>query len=113
MVLVVERDPHVRELQEYFLADAGYEVLFADTGEEALEKTRALRPDVLVTEVLVPKLDGLALTRAVRADEAVRDTKVVTLSFLAAADRAAEAGADAFLLKAALRRPTGRHRPAA
>ena len=99
VILVVERDPHVRELEEFFLTEAGFEVRFADSGEEALELVRELRPSVIVTEVLVPGLDGLELTRRVRADESLRGVKVVTLSFLAAAERAAEAGADAFLLK--------------
>lgn len=99
MLLCVERDPHVRELQRFFLTEAGYRVTFADDGLEALELIRKLRPAVVITEILIPKLDGLALCRRVKSDEPIRDTVVVVLSLLAAGDRARAAGADAFLNK--------------
>lgn len=99
IILVVERDPHVRELEEFFLREAGFDVRFAESGDDALELIQHLRPPVVVTEILVPGLDGLTLTRLVREDQSLDRVKVVALSFLAAADRAAEAGADAFLLK--------------
>src|SRR4051812_22696668 len=62
-ILVVERDPHVRGLAAQFLAGAGYGVEVASDGEEALARARTLKPDLVVCEILVPKLDGLALCR--------------------------------------------------
>jgi len=85
---VVERDPHIRELEQHFLHQAGFSVEFADDGAAALEKAREVVPDILVTEILVPALDGLALCRRLKADPRTRDVA-----------RAREAGADAFLLK--------------
>jgi two-component system response regulator MprA len=99
IILVVERDPHVRELEKYFLDEAGFAVEFAADGVAALERTRALRPNIVITEVLVPKLDGLALTRAIKADPDLRGTVVLVFSILAVQGRATEAGADAFLMK--------------
>jgi DNA-binding response OmpR family regulator len=99
IILVVERDPHVRDLEEYFLNEAGYDVEFALDGVEALARARAILPRIIVTEILVPKLDGLALCRAVKEDTALRDTAVLVFSILAAEARAREAGADAFLMK--------------
>ena len=99
IILVVERDPHVRELEKYFLDEAGFAVEFAVDGVAALERTRALRPHIVITEVLVPKLDGLALTRAIKADPGLRGTVVLVFSILAVHGRATEAGADAFLMK--------------
>lgn len=99
IILVVERDPHVRELELHFLDQAGYAVEFAADGNAALEKVRENVPDILVTEILVPALDGLALCRRLKADARTRDVAVLVFSILSAADRAREAGADAFLLK--------------
>lgn len=99
LILVVERDPHVRELESYFLNEAGFSVEFAGDGLAALERARELRPDIIITEVLVPKLDGLALCRAVKRDAELRLTVILIFSILSVESRAREAGADAFLRK--------------
>src|SRR5512140_518219 len=99
IILVVERDPHVRDLETYFLNEAGFGVEFAADGEAALAMAREMKPDIIITEVLVPKLDGLALCRAVRQEAALKHTVVLIFSILAAHSRAREAGADAFLMK--------------
>jgi DNA-binding response OmpR family regulator len=99
IILVVERDPHIRELESYFLNEAGFTVDFAADGLAALERARELRPDIIITEVLVPKLDGLALCRTVKSDPALRHIVMLVFSILAVQSRANEAGADAFLIK--------------
>lgn len=99
LVLVVERDPHVRELEAHFLEKAGFEVGFAADGHAALAHARERLPDIVITEILVPKLDGLALCRQLKADALTKDISVLVFSILAASSRAAEAGADAFLMK--------------
>lgn len=99
LVLVVERDPHVRELEAHFLERAGFSIEFATDGKSALAQARALLPDVMITEILVPKLDGLALCRELKADPATASISVLVFSILAASGRAMEAGADAFLTK--------------
>jgi two-component system response regulator MprA len=96
---VVERDPHVRNLEAFFLNEAGFSVQFADNGLAALDLARSSIPAIIVTEILVPKLDGLALCRAVKADPSLEHTSVLVFSILAASARAREAGADAFLMK--------------
>jgi two-component system response regulator MprA len=99
LVLVVERDPNVRELESFFLNEAGYSVDFVEDGVAALALARERKPAIIVTEIMVPRLDGLALCRAVKQDDALSDTVVLIFSILAAHSRAREAGADAFLLK--------------
>jgi two-component system response regulator MprA len=99
IILVVDRDPHVRELEAHFLERAGFSVAFALDGHSALEQALKAVPEIVVTEILVPKLDGLALCRRLKADPRTRDVTVLVFSILAAAGRAREAGADAFLLK--------------
>src|SRR5256885_5837094 len=99
IILVVDRDPHVRELESHFLQKAGYSVAFEQSGDEALEQARKNLPAIIITEILVPVLDGLALCRRLKEDPRTRDIAVLVFSILAAAGRAKEAGADAFLLK--------------
>lgn len=99
LVLVVERDPHIRELEAHFLHEAGYTVEFVSDGRAALEQARQLMPDIIVTEILVPKLDGLTLCRQLKAEPATRGIAILVFSILAASARAREAGADAFLMK--------------
>jgi DNA-binding response OmpR family regulator len=99
MLLVVERDPHVRELEQFFLAEAGYDVHFVEDGYAALDLARELKPEIIVTEVIVPKLDGLALCRRIKSDDEFRGTLVVVFSLLSVEQRAREAGADAILMK--------------
>lgn len=105
LILVVERDPHVRELEAYFLNEAGYAVEFTGDGEVALKRAQELRPAIIVTEVLVPGLDGLALCRRLKQDPDTKDIMVLIFSILAAGARARDAGADAFLMK-----PLAEHR---
>jgi two-component system response regulator MprA len=99
LILAIERDPHIRELETYFLNEAGYEVEFAEDGLSALARAREVHPRIMITEILVPKLDGLALCRRIKEDPVTCDIAVLVFSILAAADRAREAGADAFLRK--------------
>ncbi len=99
LILIAERDQQVRKLQEYFLAEAGFEVTFADDGEAAFERARVTIPALVVTEILIPKLDGLSLCRRVREDPDTRDIPLLVFTILAAEVRALEAGANAFLRK--------------
>lgn len=99
MVLIAERDRNVRKLQQFFLERAGYGVEFADDGQDALDRALLAPPSLVVTEILLPRVDGLALCRRLRDDPRTRDVPVIVFSILAAAGRAEEAGATAFLRK--------------
>jgi CheY-like chemotaxis protein len=99
IILIAERDANVRELQLLFLNRAGYGVEFADDGQMALDHARVIDPALIVTEILIPKIDGLTLCRRIRDDVALRDVPVLVFSILAAGTRAREAGATAFLRK--------------
>lgn len=105
LILCVERDPHIRELETYFLDQAGFVVHFAEDGAQALELARSLKPAIVITEILVPGLDGLALCQRLKTTPETRNIPVVIFSLLAAEARAREAGAEAFL-----RKPLAEHR---
>lgn len=98
-ILIVERDRVVRELQAHFLAEAGFEVEFVDDGQAALDRVAVSLPSLIVTEIMIPKVDGLTLCRRLRDDPRTRDVPIVVFSILAAAARADDAGASAYLRK--------------
>ena len=101
-VLVVDDTTVVRELERSILEEAGYRVRTAGDGHEALAALAGELPDLVVTDVDMPNLDGLELTRAIRADRTLAGLPVVVVTSKAAeADRlrAMEAGADAYLRK--------------
>ena len=99
MVLIAERDRVVRDLESYALEQAGFRVEFADDGKEALARVRLSRPALLITEILLPRMDGLTLCRQLREDASTRDVPVIVFSVLSAQARAEEAGANAYLRK--------------
>ena len=99
MILIAERDQIVRELQLHFLSAAGFSVDFVDDGQAALDRVSVSKPAAIVTEIMIPKVDGLTLCRRLRQDPLTSHIPVIVFSILAAAARAEEAGARAFLRK--------------
>ena len=97
-IVLVERDRYVCDLVMLFLKRVGFEVEIAESGYIGLARVRHLERAIVITEILVPALDGLALCRQIKGDPALR-VGVIVLSMLSAAERANQAGADAFLLK--------------
>ena len=102
-LFLVDRDPHVRRLLQQFVSDA-YAVEFFDSGAAAFDRARRSPPCALVTEILVPGLDGLSLCRSLKAHPSTEHVPVLVFSMLAADERARQAGADAFLAKPIERR---------
>jgi DNA-binding response OmpR family regulator len=101
-VVVAEDSPTEAACLEFLLSKNGYAVVIAQDGEEALQVVRANPPDILVSDVVMPKLDGYVLCEAVKADAATARVPVVLLTGLVDPDarsRGMESGADAFLLK--------------
>ena len=99
-ILLVDDDPGVRESLRRSLVFNGYEVALATDGASALAQVAASRPDALVIDVMMPRLDGLEATRALRA--AGNDIPVLVLTAReSVADRVAglDAGADDYLTK--------------
>jgi CheY-like chemotaxis protein len=99
LILVVERDPHITKLERFFLEQAGFRVEFVDDGVKGMERARVLQPQILITEIILPGIDGLAVCRSLKSDPETKDIPVLVFSILAAEERAREAGADAFLRK--------------
>jgi len=101
-VLVIDDEgPYSRVVAEV-LAMKGFRVRTAAHGPSGLFAAKRDQPDLILLDIMMPEMDGLAVVRKIRAEPALSQTPVVVISALAAAEdrRAAlEAGADAFLAK--------------
>jgi DNA-binding response OmpR family regulator len=98
-VFIVDKDVHLRKLLVEFLADLNCRLHFFDDGYSALDAARRHPPTLIITEVLVPRLDGLTLCRLIKGDPTLASVKVLVLSFLSAEDRALLSQADEFIKK--------------
>jgi two-component system cell cycle response regulator DivK len=101
-ILVVEDDPQNLYLTRYLLEQAGHEVDVAHDGEEAIEKARELAPDLILMDLLLPRLDGLESTRRILHSPGLEDVTVVALSAYSMTgdrDRAVQAGCRGHIAK--------------
>src|SRR5690348_12918555 len=79
-ILIVDDDAHIREVVTFALEKAGYGVIAAENGEQALRKFTADQPALLVLDILMPELDGTEVCRQVRADPKHRHVPIIFLS---------------------------------
>jgi two-component system alkaline phosphatase synthesis response regulator PhoP len=79
-ILVVDDEIYIVHILDFSLGMEGYEVLTALDGEQALEKARAEHPDLIVLDIMMPKLDGYETCKMLKADAATRDIPVILLS---------------------------------
>ena len=101
-VLIVEDDPVILRLLEVNFELEGFTVLLAHDGAEGIEVARTGRPDVIVSDVMMPRASGLELLAALKGDEATRAIPIILLSAKAqTADLKAgtDAGADDYVTK--------------
>jgi DNA-binding response OmpR family regulator len=101
-ILITEDNPQGAELLEAFLAETSYETRVADNGEKALHEIREWKPDVVLLDVMMPRLSGFEVCRTIRADPATRNIGVIMVTALdqhADIDRAVDVGTDDFLTK--------------
>ena len=101
-ILVVDDDQVNCRIVAEVLREQGHEVFFAADGEEALERVRADRPDLVISDVVMPKLDGYEVCRRLREDPATALLPIVLLSALDPQTErvtSIDAGADDFLVK--------------
>ncbi len=79
-ILVVDDDREMVELIDLFLGNAGFSTISAYSGEEALEKTFRERPDLILLDIMMPKVDGWEVLRRIKNDPEVRDTPVAFIT---------------------------------
>jgi len=100
-ILLADDNADMRDYVSRLLGEK-HECLTAGDGQEALERLRSQRPDLLLTDVMMPRLDGFALIKAVREDPVLRDLPIIVISARAGEESSVEGlatGADDYLVK--------------
>lgn len=101
-ILAVDDSPSMCDMVRIALTGAGFEVTQAMDGEEALTLARSHSFDLVLSDVNMPKMDGIALIRALRAEDAYRHTPILMLTTDGSAERkreGKEAGATGWIVK--------------
>src|SRR3982750_567120 len=101
-ILLVEDDNNLREIYSARLQAEGYEIVSAKDGEEALVVAKAEKPDLIISDVMMPKISGFEMLDILRNTDGLQDVKVIMLTALGQSDdqdRADKLGADRYLVK--------------
>ncbi len=101
-VLIADDNPQGVELLEAYLGNCGYEIRTAADGEETLRLVKQWQPDLILLDIMMPKISGFEVCKRLRANPATRDTAVLMITALdqpSDVERAVEAGTDDFLTK--------------
>lgn len=101
-ILIVDDSQTVRQVLQLALADAGYEVIEAEDGFDALRKISGAQVDMLITDLNMPNMDGLELIKKVREDSQHRFTPIVMLTTESSEEKkkaGREAGASGWIVK--------------
>ena len=101
-ILVVDDDPDIARFVEVNLRSAGYEVAVAGDGEEALERAGAIRPDLVLLDVMMPRIDGFEVAQRLRKNPQTANTSIIMLTAKAlSADKVTglQSGADDYIIK--------------
>lgn len=101
-VMLVEDDNNLREIYEARLAAEGYEIVAAQDGEEALALAVKERPDLIIADIMMPKVSGFDMLDILRSTPETKHTKIIMMTALSQAEdktRAEKLGADRYLVK--------------
>ena len=101
-VMLVEDDNNLREIYEARLQAEGYDIVSAKDGEEALVVAKAEKPDLIISDVMMPKISGFEMLDILRNTDGLKDLKIIMLTALGQSDdqqRASRLGADRYLVK--------------
>ena len=101
-ILIVEDDPMISEIYQKKFGDSGYEILVADSGEKAVELDRVEKIDVMLLDLIMPKMGGYEVIENVRKSQCNPDMKIFVFSNLSQKedqDKAMNLGADGFIIK--------------
>jgi DNA-binding response OmpR family regulator len=101
-VLVVDDDPVIQKLLKVNFEMEGYEVLSAADGAEGLDQATSGSPDVIILDVMMPKMNGLEVLAALKAEDSTKDIPVILLSAKAQAgdvQAGLDRGANAYVTK--------------
>ena len=101
-ILVVDDEMYIVNILDFTLAGEGWEVISANNGEDALRTLLKVEPDLVILDVMMPRIDGVEVCRAIKAREESAETPVILLSAKDSdrdREKGMEAGADLYLTK--------------
>jgi CheY-like chemotaxis protein len=101
-VLIADDNPQGVELLEAYLSGSAYDIRTAADGEETLRQVQQWRPDLILLDIMMPKISGFEVCKRLRANPATRDIAVLMITALdqpSDVERAVEAGTDDYLTK--------------
>jgi PleD family two-component response regulator len=101
-VLIADDNPQGAELLEAYLSSTDYELRIASDGEQTMGFVRSWQPDLILLDIMMPRISGFEVCKRLRADAATRDIAVLMVTALdqpSDVERAVEAGTDDFLSK--------------
>lgn len=104
-ILCVEDNPDTQRMLTFLLTKAGYDVITADDGTQAIQKAKAWRPALILMDMMMPRMSGAETIRRLRQVKVTKDVPILVLSAYqeqALIDEALDAGADDFLIKTVL-----------
>jgi len=100
-ILIVDDEPSVRQVLRRTLSKS-YIVLEAEDGEEAIDMARKEKPDLVLMDIMMPKMDGIEATRILKADPGTRNIPILALTSYAMKgdkEKILEAGCDGYMTK--------------
>ena len=101
-VLIVDDEEYIVTSLEYVMKSAGYDVVVAYDGEQAIEKVKETAPDLLILDVMMPKLDGFEVCEKIRANPLWESIRIIMLTAKgrdSERDKGISMGADAYMTK--------------
>ncbi len=102
MILIVEDEPKNLKLFRDLLQHSGYTTIEATDGEQGVELAKARKPDLILMDIMMPKMDGLEATRILKTDTTTKNIPILALTSYAMKgdkERILEAGCDGYLAK--------------
>ena len=101
-ILVVDDDAFIRRPLEFILRQEGFDTVTADGGSACMEQLAAVRPDLIIMDVMMPRVDGISLCRSIRDNPDTANIKVLAITAFPEQDNVKkmyDAGADLCLIK--------------
>lgn len=102
-ILLVEDDPFLIDIYGTKFKESGFELEIISDGSEVLDKAKEIKPDIVILDIVLPQMDGWEVLRGLKAEESLKDLKIIILSNLGQKEEVEKGitmGATSYLIKA-------------
>jgi DNA-binding response OmpR family regulator len=101
-ILIADDNENIRDALAYLLEDEGFQLWIAKDGVDALQKARDMHPDILLLDIMMPKMNGYDVCRAIKKDPELKNIYIIMLTAkgqVAEQERGKEVGANEYVVK--------------